>query len=83
MSYVKKKLITAWTLILLGVGAFAFDVISVKNALPTEGKWKGVIFQFHPAYPQQGLVIILVGIVGAFLLIAGIIYLVVILKQDY
>ena len=77
----KKKLIIAWSLIAVFTAAMIFDVVSEKNAIPAEGMWKGNIHQFHPAYPQQGLVIILVGIVGATCLLIGLIMLTLSIRE--
>ena len=68
--------------ILVAIIILVFVVRAVYNGLPEEGKWKGNIKQWKPAYNGEGLVIILVGIAGALCFIGGIHLTIIALRED-
>jgi hypothetical protein len=76
------KLIAAIILMLVAVIALVFVIKSVHDGLPEEGTWKGNIHQWKPSYNGEGLVIILVGIVGAVSFLSGAFLLPIALRQD-
>ena len=78
----KSRLIAGILLILVFVAALIFVVESVKHGLPPEGQWKGNIHQWKPHYNGEGLVIILVGIVGALSFLIGIYLTIIALRED-
>ena len=71
----KSRLLAGILLILVFVAILIFVVESVKHGLPPEGQWKGNIHQWKPHYNGEGLVIILVGIVGSLSFMIGYLHL--------
>ena len=59
-------------LVLLSIALLVFTIVSVANGMAKEGPIAGKITSFKPAYPNQGLVIVLAGIASAVVFLGGI-----------
>ena len=59
-------------LVLLSIALLVFTIVSVANGMAKEGPIAGKITSFKPAYPNQGLVIVLAGIASAAVFLGGI-----------
>ena len=69
-------------LVLLSIALLVFTIVSVANGMAKEGPIAGKITSFKPAYPNQGLVIVLAGIASADFFLGGICCLAVGRKKD-
>ena len=78
-----KRVLICSFCVLLSVAMIVFAVASLLDALPKEGKWKGVITQYKPAYPLQPYLISLFYIIGQISILIDVPVLCMTIREEY
>lgn len=78
-----KRVLICAACVFLSVAMIAFALISLFDALPKEGKWKGVITQYKAAYPAQPILIILSYLLGHASLLIDVPILCMTIREEY
>ena len=78
-----KRVIICAICVVLAVAMIAFALFSLFDNLPKEGKWKGVITQYKQAYQGQLALIILFLIVGHIMLLIGVPFLCMTIREEF
>ena len=78
-----KRLIIWIVIVVLAVAMIAFALYSLFDNLPKEGRWKGVITQYKQAYEGQLVLIIFFLIIGHALLLVGVPFLAMAIREEF